>query len=85
VWPIGFPSGVFLDPATIPAWLEPVAQWNPLSVTCDDAVREFLGSPAWEGSSWIDDQAAPIAVGWAFLLVAAFLPQSIRAFRHLGD
>jgi ABC-2 type transport system permease protein len=84
VWPIGFLSSVFLDPATMPAWLEPIAQANPLSVT-SDAVRELLGSPAWGASSWIDDHAAPVAVGWSLVLVAAFLPLSIRAFRRLGD
>ncbi|MBZ0288287.1 MAG: ABC transporter permease, partial [Anaerolineae bacterium] len=33
VWPVGFLSNVFVDPATMPAWLGAIAAWNPLSVT----------------------------------------------------
>ncbi|MGC5011278.1 ABC transporter permease [Streptosporangium sp. DT93] len=84
VWPVGFLSGVFVDPATMPSWLGAVAEWNPLSATAT-AVRGLLGDPGRVGESWAAQHATPMAVIWPLLLIAVFLPLSARTFRRLGD
>ncbi|MEU4831636.1 ABC transporter permease [Streptosporangium sp. NPDC023615] len=84
VWPAGFLSGVFVDPATMPSWLGAVAEWNPLSATAT-AVRGFFGDPGRVGESWVAQHAATMAVLWPLLLIAVFLPLSARTFRRLGD
>ncbi|MFC3980582.1 ABC transporter permease [Streptosporangium jomthongense] len=83
VWPVGFLSNVFVDPATMPFWLGAIAEWNPLSVTAA-AVRDLFGTPGFEAGSWITLNAIPMAVAWPLLLVAVFLPLSVRKYRHLS-
>ncbi|WP_144119224.1 ABC transporter permease [Catellatospora sichuanensis] len=79
VWPVGFLSGVFVDPATMPTWLGTIAQWNPLSATAA-ASRELFGNPG-----LIPDHAMLLAVLWPLLLTAIFLPLSVHRYRRLGS
>jgi ABC-2 type transport system permease protein len=84
VWPVSFLSNVFVDPATMPAWLGTLAEWNPLSATAS-AVRQLFGNPSFHGESWIMQNAIPMAVVWPVLIVVIFLPLSVRTFRRLGS
>jgi ABC-2 type transport system permease protein len=81
-WPIGFLSNVFVDPATMPVWLGMVAQWNPLSATAS-ATRALFGNPGWQSGTWVSNNSMPIAIGWSILIVAIFLPLSVRKYRRL--
>jgi ABC-2 type transport system permease protein len=83
VWPLGFLSNVFVDPATMPAWLGAIAQWNPISATAS-ATRQLFGNPGAAGESWIVQNAPLMALVWPALLVVIFLPLSVRAFRKLA-
>ena len=83
VWPVGFLSNVFVDPGTMPAWLGAIAEWNPLSVTAT-AARELFGNSGFGGGSWIAQNAIPVAVAWPALLIAVFLPLSVRRYRRLA-
>jgi ABC-2 type transport system permease protein len=83
VWPVGFLSNVFVDPATMPAWLGAIAWWNPLSATAS-AARALFGNVGYGGQSWIAQHALLMALVWPALLVAVFLPLSVRAFRRLA-
>ncbi|MER5646903.1 ABC transporter permease [Streptosporangium sp. NPDC002524] len=83
VWPVGFLSSVFVDPATMPGWLGAIAEWNPLSATAT-AARQLFGNPGWGGESWVAQNAVLMAVAWPLLLIAVFLPLSTRTFRRLG-
>ncbi|MBB6345159.1 ABC-2 type transport system permease protein [Nonomuraea muscovyensis] len=83
VWPVGFLSSAFIDPATMPSWLGTVAEWNPLTATAS-AARDLFGGPGWGGASFAAQHAAEAAIVWPLLLTAVFLPLSIRAYRGLG-
>ncbi|SEG10185.1 ABC transporter efflux protein, DrrB family [Thermomonospora echinospora] len=83
VWPIGFLSNAFVDPATMPGWLGAIAEWNPLSATIG-ATRELFGTPGWDGGSWAAEHAVPMAVLWPLLLAAVFFPLSVRRYRRLS-
>ncbi|WP_104481228.1 ABC transporter permease [Actinokineospora auranticolor] len=83
-FPLGFLSGAFVAPATMPAWLGAVAEWNPLSSTVQ-ATRELFGNPGWGGESWIAGHAPLMAVVWPLALVAVFLPLAVRQYRSLSD
>lgn len=83
VWPVGFLSTVFLDPATMPSWLGAVAEWNPLSATAD-AVRSLLGNPGVAGGSWPANHGQELSVIWPILMVAVFAPLSAAAYRRLN-
>jgi len=83
VWPLGFLSNAFVSPTTMPGWLSTLAEWNPLSVTVS-ATRDLFGNPGFGGQSWPGEHALALAVAWPLLLVAVFLPLSVRRFRQLS-
>ena len=83
VWPFSFLSNVFVDPATMPPWLGLIAQLNPLSATAA-ACRELFMNPGWQSSSWFSQNALLLALVWPVLIVAIFLPLSVRAYRRLS-
>ncbi|WNM38693.1 ABC transporter permease [Micromonospora halotolerans] len=83
VWPLGFASNAFVAPATMPGWLAAVAAWNPLSATVA-ATRDLFGNPGWGAGSWPTEHAVALAVLWPLLLVAVFLPLSVRRWQRLG-
>jgi ABC-2 type transport system permease protein len=73
LFPITFISSAFVPPATMPDWLQPIAENNPFT-TMVDAVRAlFIGTPA--GSDvWA-------AVVWCIGIIAVFAPLSAWRYR----
>jgi ABC-2 type transport system permease protein len=82
VWPFAALSSVFASPDTMPGWLGAIAEWNPLSVTLA-ATRDLFGNPG-VGDSWIAQHAEVMAIVWPLVIVAVFLPLSVRRWRGLG-
>ena len=82
VWPIGFLSTVFVDPATMPDWLGWLAYWNPLSATAS-ATRELFGNPHLLASTWPAQNALELALLWPVLLTLIFAPLAASAYRRL--
>ncbi len=82
-FPLGFLSGLFVDPATMPPVVREIAEWNPLSATAA-AVRELCGNPGWQGGSWVSDHALLMAVLWPLVIVAITAPLAIRRYRTQG-
>ncbi len=83
VFPLGFVSSVFVPTSTMPGWLAPVADWNPLSATVA-AVRELLSSPGTGGDAWAVDNAMLLAVAWPVVLAVVFGVLSVHGYRRLG-
>ena len=83
VWPFGFLSSVYVDPATMPAWLGALAQANPLSATATAARALFL-NPGWQGGGWLAENAVLLAVVWPLVITALFFPLAVRRYRHLS-
>ena len=85
VWTVLFPltmvTAAFAPPETMPGWLGAIAEWNPLSATIY-ATRDLFGNPGVGGSSFVADNAIPLAVAWPLLLIAALLPLSVHRYRH---
>ncbi|MEV1147938.1 hypothetical protein AB0I76_30560, partial [Micromonospora sp. NPDC049799] len=84
VWPVGFTSNAFVAPETMPGALGALAAWNPLSATVA-ACRELFGNPGWGGESFAAQHATTLAVVWPLLLIAVFLPLSVRRYRRLAS
>jgi ABC-2 type transport system permease protein len=84
VWPLGFLSNVFVAPDTMPGWLGTLAEWNPLSAAVA-ATRELFGNPGWSGESWIAQHSGLMAVVWPLVLLAVFVPLSVRRYRLLDS
>jgi ABC transporter DrrB family efflux protein len=83
VWPLGFLSNAFSDPATMPGWLGAIAEWNPLSATVA-ATRSLFGNPGWDGSSWAATHALELALIWPLALSAVFFPLAVARYRGLS-
>lgn len=84
VFPLAFLSSVFVPTATMPGWLAPVADWNPLSATVA-AVRELLASPGVGGSgAWPVEHATLLAVAWPVVITLVFGALSVRGYQRLG-
>lgn len=77
VWPVGFLSNAFASPASMPAWLGAVVEWNPMSATAT-AVRDLFGNPGGEPGHVM------AAVIWPLVLLAIFFPLAVRRFRKLS-
>jgi ABC-2 type transport system permease protein len=82
-FPFGMVSSVFTPPHLMPDWLGAIAMWNPVSSTAN-AIRELFGNPVPTGGSWIEQNAALMAVVWPILITVIFLPLAVRKFRNLS-
>lgn len=83
LFPLAMIANTFASPTEMPAWLGTAAEWNPLSSTAA-ATRDLFGSPGAEaGTSWIAQNAVLMAVIWPLLLVAIFLPLTVRRYQRL--
>jgi ABC-2 type transport system permease protein len=82
-FPFAFLSGVFVAPASMPAVLGWLAEWNLLSATAA-ATRELFGNPGWGGTSWAAQHPVLLAVLWPAAVVALAAPLAVRRYRGLG-
>lgn len=84
VWlfPVTFISSAFVPVATMPSWLQPFAQWNPVS-TMAHACRELFGNPVGViGTSFPEQHPVLVSLVWSLLLLAVFVPLSVRKYRR---
>jgi ABC-2 type transport system permease protein len=82
-FPFAFLSGLFVAPATMPAVVGALAEWNPLSPTAA-ATRALFGNPGWGGDSWVATHPLLMAVVWPLVIIAVFGPLSVRRFREMS-
>jgi ABC-2 type transport system permease protein len=81
VFPLTFLSNAFVPVDSLPAALQTIAEWNPVSVLVA-AVRELFGNPTQiEDPSWPLQHAVPVAFVLCVLLLAAVVPLALRAYR----
>jgi ABC-2 type transport system permease protein len=82
IFPVTFISNAFVVSQNLPGWLQPVANWNPLSAVVASA-RRLFGN---EGSlpapdAWPMQHPYITAVGWSIVLLLVFVPLSVRKYR----
>lgn len=83
VFPATMVTGAFAPTETMPVWLGTLAEWNPLTATIY-ATRDLFGNPGAGGTSFVAENAMVLALVWPLLIVAVFLPLSIRRYRRLS-
>ena len=74
LFPVTFVSNVFVQEETMPGWLQPVVEANPVSILSDAARGLMVGGPVAEPVTW--------SVVWAVAITAVFAPLSMWAFRR---
>jgi ABC-2 type transport system permease protein len=84
LFPITFVSNAFVPVQTLPAVLQPIAEWNPVS-TLTASLRGLWGNPNPFTSSGIPAQH-PILVtlAWIVIIVAVFAPLGVRRYRSMN-
>lgn len=76
MFPLTFASSVFAPPETMPGWLQPFVDVNPISVATDALRSLLLGGP-------VLDPALKTLV-WTAILMVVFAPLAIRRYRRLS-
>ena len=77
-------SNVFVPPETLPSWLQPVAEWNPVSVLTA-AIRELWGNPnPYVATGFPAEHPILLTVAWTAVLLAIFVPLGVRRYRALS-
>lgn len=75
MFPVTFLSSAFVDPATMPDWLEPVADHNPFTRLTNASRALYNGLDATPDLWW--------ALGWIVGITAVFSVVSIRKFAQV--
>ncbi len=74
MFPLTFVSSAFVDTATMPGWLRPIADANPFTVVTNAARALYNGNPVGNDAAW--------SMFWSLLIIAVFASLSIRKFNQ---
>ena len=72
MFPMTFVSSAFIDPATLPSLLEPVANANPFTIVTNAARALYNGNPVGNDALW--------SILWSVGIIVVFAALSIRKF-----
>jgi ABC-2 type transport system permease protein len=83
IFPMMFLSGIFVPVAGLPDGLRQVAEWNPITALAT-ALRELFGSPTGPiPDVWPLQHPVLASLAWAGVLMAVFVPLSVRRYRRI--
>src|SRR6185312_530073 len=77
--PLTFVSSAFVPIQGMPGWLQPVAEWNPMSALAA-ASRQLFGNPNPAASvhSWPMQHPELAVVCWSVAIILVFAPKAVR-------
>jgi ABC-2 type transport system permease protein len=84
LFPLTFVSNLFVPVEGMPDWLQTVAEWNPISAIAA-AVRDLFGNPTAPTPGDLPfplEHAVPVSVCWCVIILAVFVPLSVRKYRN---
>ncbi len=82
IFPLTFVSNAFVPTQSLPGWLQPFAEWNPIS-SIVAACRELFGNPTLPpGDSFPAQNPILMSVLWIVALVVVFAPLGVRKYRR---
>jgi oleandomycin transport system permease protein len=76
MYPLAFASSVFAPPQTMPGWMQPFVDVNPITAATDALRGLLLGGPV------LNPAIQPPA--WTAALTVVFAPLAIRRYRWLA-
>jgi len=82
IFPLTFASSVFVPPAGFPSWLQAFSRNNPVSIWADTLRGFTLGNEYLEGVGQSIGGLALRSGLWIVLILAIFVPLSIRTYRQ---
>jgi oleandomycin transport system permease protein len=73
VLPLSFASNTFVNPDTMPSWLQTFVKFNPISQLVTTMRGLMIGGPVQESLMW--------TLVWMAILLIVFVPLALRAYR----
>jgi ABC-type multidrug transport system permease subunit len=84
IFPMMFLSGIFVPVAGLPDGLRQIAEFNPLT-TLATAARHLFGSPTGPVPDvWMLEHPVFGSLLWGAVLMAIFVPLSVRRYKRMG-
>jgi len=81
IFPLTFVSNAFVATDTLPGWLQPVADWNPISAVVL-ALRVLWGNTGLtQGTGFPADHPILLSLLWIALILVIFVPLAISKYR----
>ncbi len=87
LFPLTFVSNAFVPTETMPQWLQPIAEWNPISSVAL-SVRTLFGNLPEDydaGDSFPMENPLLTSLIWCALLLAIFIPLGISRYRQAAS
>ena len=82
--PLTFLSNIFVPPQTLPWWLQPLAEWNPVSALTA-ATRELWGNPnPYAAAGFPAEHPILLTLIWVAALIAVFAPLGVRRYQSMN-
>ncbi len=81
--PLTFVSNAFVPTQAMPGWLQPIAEWNPMSAVAA-ASRHLFGNPNPAASvpAWPMQHPELAVLAWSVALLMAFAPLAVHLYRR---
>jgi ABC transporter DrrB family efflux protein len=81
--PLTFVSNAFVPTQAMPGWLQPIAEWNPMSAVAA-ASRHLFGNPNPAASVpvWPMQHPELAVLGWSVVLLMVFAPLAVHLYRR---
>jgi ABC transporter DrrB family efflux protein len=84
IMPLTFISNVFVPPETLPWFLRPFAEWNPVSALTA-ATRQLWGNPnPYAAEGFPAENPILLTLIWVAALIAIFAPLGVRKYQGLN-
>jgi ABC-2 type transport system permease protein len=84
LFPLTFLSNVFIPTSTLPWWLKPLAEWNPVSALTA-ATRQLWGNPnPFAAGGLPAEHPIELTVAWVVVLLAIFAPLGVWRYRSMS-
>jgi ABC transporter DrrB family efflux protein len=80
--PLTFISSAFVPTQSMPGWLQPIAEWNPMS-SLAAACRGLFGNPnpAASVDAWPAQHAVLAVICWSVGMIVVFAPLAVHLYR----
>jgi len=84
IFPITFISNVFVPPESLPSWLQPIAEWNPVSALTS-ATRDLWGNPnPYATTGFPAEHPVLLTLIWVAIIISIFAPLGVRSYRSMS-
>jgi len=84
IFPLTFLSNAFVPPETLPSWLRPIAEWNPVSALTA-ATRDLWGNPnPYAPDGFPAEHPVLLTLIWIAIIVGIFAPLAVRKYRSIS-